>query len=378
MDFIVTKEQKQMQKAAREFLKKECSSEIVRELEQSETGFSDRIWNKMAELDWMALIVPEEYDGVGGNLIDLILMLEEMGRACLPGPFFSTVVVGGMGIARFGSDVQKKSCLPRIADANMKVTLALSEPGSTRWDPFMISVTAQQEGSGYILNGTKLFVPDAHIADHAICVARTSGSGNDRSGITLFIVDLKSDGISMTPLKTVGGDRQYEVVFKDAGVEAIDILGEVNKGSDCLEYILNCAAVCKSAEMVGGAQNVLEMASDYAKERSQFGKQIGSFQAIQHHCADMLIVLEGARFMTYKAAWLLDNEESCDKEIAIAKAWTSDAYRQIVALGHQVQGGAAFMEEHDMQLFSRRAAAAAVAYGDADFHRERVARALGL
>lgn len=378
MDFIITKEQKQMQKAAREFLKKECSSEFVRELEQTDTGFSDRLWKKMAELDWMALVIPEEYNGVGGSLIDLILMLEEMGRACLPGPFFSTVVIGGLGITEFGSDFQKKTYLSKIADANMKVTLALSEPGSTRWDPFVISLDAHQEETGYVLNGVKLFVPDAHVADHMICVARTSGTGNDRSGITLFLVDLASTGISMKPLKTIAGDRQYEVTFANVIVDSESILGELDKGADCLEFMLKCAAVCKSAEMVGGAQKVLEMASDYAKERRQFGKKIGSFQAIQHHCANMLIALEGARFMTYKAAWLLGNAESCDKEIAIAKSWTSDAYRQIVALGHQVQGGAAFMEEHDMQLFSRRAAAAAVAYGDASFHREKVAQALGL
>jgi alkylation response protein AidB-like acyl-CoA dehydrogenase len=378
MDFIITKEQKQMQKAAREFLKKECSSEFVRELEESEIGFSDRLWKKMAELDWMALVIPEEYEGVGGNLMDLILMLEEMGRACLSGPYFSTVVTGGLGITEFGSDFQKKTYLSKIADARMKVTLALSEPGSTRWDPFMISLNAQQEGSGYVLNGIKLFVPDAHVADYAICVARTSGSGNDRSGITLFLVDLGSTGISMKPLKTIAGDKQFEVTFANVIVDDKSILGELNRGGDCLEFLLNSAAVCKSAEMVGGAQKVLEMASDYAKVRSQFGKQIGSFQAIQHHCANMLIALEGARFMTYKAAWLLDNAEPCNKAIAIAKSWTSDAYRQIVALGHQVQGGAAFMEEHDMQLFSRRAAAAAVAYGDSHYHREKVAQALGL
>ena len=378
MDFIITKEQKQMQKAAREFLKKECSSEFVRELEESEIGFSDRLWKKMAELDWMALVIPEEYEGVGGNLIDLVLMLEEMGRACLSGPFFSTVVTGGMGITKFGSDLQKKTYLSKIADARMKITLALSEPGSTRWDPFMISLNARQEGSGHILNGIKLFVPDAHVADYVICVTRTSGSGNERSGITLFLIDLGSTGISMKPLKSIAGDKLFEVTFANVIVDEKSILGELDKGGDCLEFLLNCAAVCKSAEMVGGAQKVLEMASDYAKERSQFGKQIGSFQAIQHHCANMLIALEGARFMTYKAAWLLDNAEPCKKEIAIAKSWTSDAYRQIVAIGHQVQGGAAFMEEHDMQLFSRRAAAAAVAYGDSSYHREKVAQALGL
>ncbi|MGB9498360.1 MAG: acyl-CoA dehydrogenase family protein [Dissulfuribacterales bacterium] len=378
MDFIITKEQKSMQKAAREFLKSECTSEFVREMEKSEKGYTSELWRKMGELDWMALSIPEEYGGVGGALIDLILMMEEMGRVCAPGPFFSTIVLGGFSLSKYGTEEQKKRILPKIANAETIMTLALTEPEMSKYDPYLISVGAVSEGDDFVIDGIKLFVPDAHVADIIICAARTSGRSYDREGITIFMVDAKSPGIELSPLKTIGGDKQFEVIFNKVKVSKSNILGSLDQGGAVLKDILKYAAICKCAEMVGGAQKVLEMASAYAKERRQFGKQIGSFQAIQHHCANMLIDLEGSRYITYKAAWMLGNKLPCDREISIAKAWVSDSYKKIVALGHQVQGGSAFMEEHDMPLYSRRAAAAMVAFGDAGYHREKVACFMGL
>ena len=378
MDFTITKEQKSMQKAAREFLKSECTSEFVREMEKTEKGYTTELWRKMGELDWMALSIPEEYDGVGGELIDLILMMEEMGRVCAPGPFFPTIVLGGFSLAGYGTEEQKKRILPQIANAEIKMTLAHTEPEMSKYDPYLISVGAVPEGDDFIIDGIKLFVQDAHVADTIICAARTSGQNRDRDGITIFMVDARSPGIELSPLKTIGGDKQFEVIFKKVKVSKSNILGGLNQGSVLLKDILKYAAICKCAEMVGGAQKVMEMASAYAKERRQFKKQIGSFQAIQHHCANMLIDLEGSRYITYKAAWMLGNNIPCDREISIAKAWVSDSYRKIVALGHQVQGGSAFMEEHDMPLYSRRAAAAIVAFGDAGYHREKVACLVGL
>ncbi|MGD9973900.1 MAG: acyl-CoA dehydrogenase family protein [Desulfatirhabdiaceae bacterium] len=378
MDFIISKAQQSMQKSAREFLKARCTSEYVREMEENDTGYTPDFWQKMAELDWMALIVPEEYDGLGSNFFDLVLMMEEMGRACLPGPFFSTVVLGAISTMLYGTDKQKDMYLRPIASAQTVMTLAFAEPATTIYDPCSISATAVAQDCHYVISGTKLFVSDAHVADTMICAVRTSGKMNDRNGISLFLVDTKLSGIHISPLKTIGGDKQFEVVFHDVKVPKDCILGQQDAGGEQLDRILQYAAVCKCAEMVGGAEKVLEMAAAYAKERKQFGKPIGCFQSIQHHCANMLMDLDGSRYITYKAAWLLGNHIDCEKEVAIAKAWVSDAYKKITALGHQIQGGAAFMKEHDMQLFSRRAMAAAVAFGDAAFHRNRVARSLGL
>jgi alkylation response protein AidB-like acyl-CoA dehydrogenase len=378
MDFILTREQKSMQKAAREFLKAECASDFVRAMEADDTGCTPEFWRKMTQLDWMALTVPVQYEGVGGSLIDLVLMLEEMGRACVPGPFFSTVVLGITAIVECGSDSQQQELLPKIADGQLVLSLALTEVGTTRWNPNLITVDAAADSDGYVINGTKLFVADAQAADYIICVARTAGGRADPTGITLFLVDARTAGIELKPLKTIGGDKQFEIEFKNVRVRNENILGRLDQGGSHLKRILQVAAVGKCAEMVGGAARVLEMSSAYAKERQQFGKPIGSFQAVQHHCANMLIDLEGSRYITYKAAWMLDNRLACDKDVAIAKAWVSEAYKKTAALGHQVQGGAAFMAEHDMSLFSRRAAAAAVTYGDAGHYREVIAGLIGL
>jgi alkylation response protein AidB-like acyl-CoA dehydrogenase len=378
MDFIITKEQQRMQKAAREMLKAKCTQEFVCEMEKDEKGCTSELWRQMGELDWTALIIPEEYDGVGAGFFDLVLMMEELGRACAPGPFFSTVVLGALSLIEFGTPDMKRRWLPKIARADTILTLALSEPQTFQWDPYLISTAATAQGDGYRISGVKLFVPEAHVAEHIICAARTSGLPSDTQGITLFLVNAKEPGIVIQPLKTIAGDKQFEVAFENVSVRATDVIGELNHGGEHLDRILQYAAICKCAEMVGGAGKVLEMSAAYAKERKQFGKPIGSFQAIQHHCANMLIGLEGSRYITYKAAWMLGEKIPCAREVSVAKAWVSDMYRNVVALGHQVQGGSAFMEEHEMPLFSRRAAAAAVAFGDARYHRRVVARALGL
>ena len=377
MDFNLTEEQKILQKTARDFLGAECPSAFVREMETDEKGYTSELWNKMAELGWMALVIPEEYEGVGGTLLDLTIMLEEMGGACLPGPFFPTAI-SCLGIMEAGDEGQMKEFLPRIGAGELILTLALTEPLNTRYDPFLIATRAERKEDHYVINGTKLFVPDAHVADDFICVARTSGEPGSKEGITLFLVDSKSSGIQLTPMKTFAGDKQFEVVFDAVKVPEGNILGQLNQGGIHLEPILQKAAVCKCAEMVGGAQKVLDMATEYAKEREQFGRPIGSFQAVQHHCSNMLMDIEGGRFITYKAAWMLSRNIPCAKQVATAKAWVSEAYKRVAGLGHQVLGATGYMIEHDMTLYSRRAKLAEVAFGDANFHREAVAFELGL
>jgi len=378
MDFVITKEQTRIRKAAREFLKAKFNSDFIREMEKDEKGYTPQTWKKMGELDWMALIIPEAYDGVGGSLLDLVLLLEEFGWAGAQGPFFATVVFGGFGIARYGNEEQKQAYLPKIANGKMIVSMALEELETTQYNPYLVSTVATLRTGNYSLSGRKLFVPYANSANILICAARTSGKAHDKQGLSLFLVDMSLPGIEIEPLQTIGGDKQFEVVFNDVVVDETALLGLADNGGEYIDGMLNYAVVCKCAEMVGGAQRVLEMSADYAKIRKQFGKPIGSFQAIQHHCANMLIKLEGSRYITYKAAYLLENDEPYEMVLAAAKAWGSDSVREITALGHQVQGGSAFMEEHDMPLFSRRAAAAAVTFGDATYHRKKVLDALGL
>lgn len=375
MDLGLSEEQEMLRKMARDFLANECPKTLVRQMEEDEKGYSPELWAKMAGQGWLGLPFPEKYGGVGYSFLDLSVLLEEMGRACLPGPFFSTVVLAGYAILEAGSEEQKKKLLGAIAQGKLVATLALTEP-SASYDPKDIKVKATARADGYVINGTKLFVPDANTAGCMVVVARTSGRGNQ--GITLFLVDPKAPGVSITQLKAIASDKLCEVTFKNVKVGNDAVLGQVGQGWPVIEKVLQRAAVAKSAEMVGGAQQVLEMTVNYAKERVQFGRPIGSFQAIQHHCANMAIDVDGSRFISYQAAWMLSEGLPCTKEVAMAKAWTSDAYRRITALGHQVHGGIGFTKDHDMQLYYRRAKAAEVTFGDADFHRDVVAREIGL
>ncbi len=375
MDLGLSEPQEMLRKIARDFLATECPKSLVREMEEDEKGYPPQLWQNMAELGWMGLPFPEEYGGTGGDFLDLAVLLEETGRACLPGPFFSTVVLGGLTILNAGSEEQRKEFLPQIADGKVIMTLALTEPGGT-YDAASITVEAVPDKEQYVISGTKLFVPDAHVADWIICVARTGKGSNPEEGITLFLVNRDSQGMTCELLSSLAKDRQCEVVFNGVEVAAKNILGQPDGGWDVVRKLLQRAAVAKSIEMVGAAQQVLEMTVDYAKERVQFDRPIGSFQAVQHHCANMAIAVDSARYLAYQAAWKVTEGLPCDMEVAAAKAWTSDASRQVASLGHQVHGAIGFTLDHDMQLYSRRAKAAEVAFGDADSHRERLAQML--
>ena len=365
-----------LRKLARDFFINECPKSLVREMMKDERGYPQELWRKMAELGWMGLVLPEEYGGSGGVFLDLAVLLEEMGRACLPGPFFSTIVLGGLTILKAGNDVQKQKLLPKIAHGDSIVTLALTEP-SAKYTPNGITVKAAKQNGEYVINGVKLFVPDAHVANHIICAARTKEGATDE-GITLFIVAADTPRLSCRHLLTIAGDKQCEVVFNKVRVPQGSILGEKEQGWKYIKEILHHAAVGKCAEMVGIAQQAMEMAVSYAKERIQFGRPIGSFQVLQHYCADMATYVDSCRFITYKTAWMLSEGIPCQKEVAIAKAWVSYACRKTTALAHQVHGTISFTDEHDLPLYFKRAKAWELAYGDDYFHREVVAQEMGL
>ena len=374
MDFNFSEEQEMLRKFARDFLNAECPTSLVKELEQrgGERGYPEELWHKIADLGWIGLPFPEQYGGGGGSFFDLALLLEEMGRACFPGPYFSSVVLGGTAIMEGGSEQQKKELLPKMADGSCIFTLAFTE-ASAKYSPDSITAEATKQEGCYVLKGRKLFVPDANVADQIIFAAK-AGEGD----ITLFLVDAKSQGIRFTPLRTMVGDKQFEVVFDKVEVPQAAILGGVNRGGEILGKVLERATVAKCAEMVGGAQRVLEMSADYVKTRVQFDRPIGSFQAIQHHLANMLIDVMGARWITYQACWMLSENLPCKLEVSAAKAWTSEAYRRVTALGQQVHGGVAFIITHDMPLYFKRAKQWEPLFGDADFHREMVAKQLGM
>jgi alkylation response protein AidB-like acyl-CoA dehydrogenase len=370
MDYALTEQQEILKKSAREFLTAECPKSLVRQMFEDEKGFPPNLWKKMAELGWPCLVFPEEYGGGGASFIDLCVLIEETGRFLLPGPLLSTLI-GGLAILEAGNEEQKKRLLPKIASGEAVATLAFTEPSAV-YTSDGIATIATEKGKNYILNGTKLFIPDAHVADHIVCVARIGKTEN----IATFVVNAKSKGLSLTPLRTMARDKEFEVKLENVEVPGENVLGKLEDGWTAIEKVLQKAAIAKSAEMLGEAQQILELTVDYVKERKQFGVPVGSFQAVQHHMANMLTNLEGARFLIYQAAWRLSEGLPCDKEVAMAKAWASDGLNRVAALGHQCIGGVALMEDHDLPLYMRRIKQDETTFGDAIFHREKLARQL--
>jgi alkylation response protein AidB-like acyl-CoA dehydrogenase len=381
MDLGLSEEQEMLKNFARDFLEKECPEKLVRDMEEDEKGYSPELWQKMAEQGWQGLVVPPEYGGSGMTFLDLIILVEEFGRALVPGPFIPTVIGGAIPILEMGSEEQKKEFLPKLAAGEMIMTLALTEP-TARFDPEGVELEAKAAGDSFILNGTKLFVRDSHVSDYMVVAARTSGGkkgAKPEDGITLFLVDSRAPGITHTLLKTIASDRQTEVKFENVKVPKGNVLGQVDKGWEPLKKVMLKATVGECAYLVGLAQMDFEISVNYAKERVQFGRPIGAFQAIQHKCADMVTDVDGARFIMYKAAWSVsENEPDAEMDVHMAKAWCSEATRRVVAHGQQIHGGIGFTKDYKLQLYFRRQKAAELAWGDADYHRELVADGLKL
>jgi len=371
MNLALSEEQEMLKTMARDFLADKLPKATVKEIEESEEGYSAELWKEMAGLGWMGLAFPEKYGGSDMSFLDLAMLLEEMGRACLPGPYFSTVVLSGFTILDIGTDEQKAEYLPKISSGEAIFTLALTEP-SASYEESGIETKAAAEGDGYAISGTKLFVPDANVADYMLVAAKTG------KGITLFIVDAKSPGISTNVLKSIANDKLCEVVFDKVKVAKDNVLGELNQGWKEIERIIQRAAVGKCCEMTGCIQQALDMTVEYAKDRKQYGRPIGSFQVIQHYCADMVTDVDGTRLSTYQAAWMLSEGLPCTQEVAIAKAWAGEACQRVMALAHQIHGAIGVTIDHDLQYYTRRSKAAEVSFGDAGYHREVVAKEMGL
>jgi alkylation response protein AidB-like acyl-CoA dehydrogenase len=380
MDFGFSDEQEMLRQIARDFLAENCPMTFVRQMMEDETGYAPELWKKMADLGWLGLAFPEEYGGQGLGFVDLTVILEEMGAALLPSPFLSTVLLAGQTILLGGSEAQKHAYLPKIADGSVLATLALTE-ASGRFDAEGIAeVKAVPEGDGFRLTGTKLFVPDAHISDVMVVAARTKDAGDKSFGISLFVLDANTPGVSVTLLKTMDQTRkQCEVVLDHVSVGRDRLLGQVDMGWPILRKALTIATAALCAEMVGGAQRVLEMSVNYAKERVQFGRPIGSFQAIKHKCAEMMLQVESAKSAAYYAAWAVDEDvPEVPLAVSMAKAYCSDAYRYTAGEGIQVHGGIGFTWEHDMHLYFKRAKYCECTFGDATHHRELVAQEVNL
>jgi alkylation response protein AidB-like acyl-CoA dehydrogenase len=369
-------DQMEITRQARRFMENECPMEYVREMFEDPRGFTNDAWKKMVDMGWTAMLLPEAYGGLDMDLMDLCVIFEEMGRSVTPGPLFSTVLLAAETVKAAGDEKQKEKYLTGIAEGELRGTLALSEPDGGA-DLGYVRLEARAEGDGFLLNGTKLFVPDAHTADFLIVAART-GEGDDRGGgISLFLLDSGAEGLSISLLPTMDSTRKLcAVELKDVSVRQEDMLGKQGRGWGYLQTSLRRAQVGLCAESVGGAERCMRIATEYAKERIQFDQPIGAFQAVKHRCAQMFLEVESARSLLYWAAWTQDNGDS--KEAALsasaAKVYCAENFKNVACAAIQVLAGTGFTWEHDLHFFLKRAKANEVMMGDPVYHREEIAR----
>ena len=370
MNFAFTEEQEELRSFIRSFMEEKSAEATVRELMETDDGYDAAVWSQMAEqLGLQSMIIPEEYGGQGFGYVELGIALEEMGRSLLCAPFFSTVVLAGNAIIHSGNEDAKAALLPGIADGSTIATMALAE-ASGRWDAEGITVEASGTGDGATITGEKMFVTDGGTANLFVVAARAEG------GIHLYTVDGDATGLSRENLSTMDQTRKQARITFD-GTPASHLC-DTNDFS-YIAQILDLAAVALANEQVGGAQFVMDMAVQYAKDRVQFGRPIGSFQAIKHKCADMLLEVESAKSAAYYAAWCASEmNDELPSVASLAKAYCSEAYFHCAAENIQIHGGIGFTWEHPAHLYFKRAKSSELMFGDPAYHRELLAQRIGL
>jgi alkylation response protein AidB-like acyl-CoA dehydrogenase len=374
MNFGFTEEQELLRKTARDFLAEHAAMQHVREYLEGPQRYSRELWKRMAELGWLGLAFPESVGGAGLSMVELSIVLEELGRTLAPVPFLPTQLAG-FSVLEAGDEAQRQQWLPDLCSGRAIATLAITEERGSE-EPDAIACTATRAGAGWQLRGRKLFVPDADVADWFVVVARIDAG----PGLGMFCVPRGAAGVSIEGLRSMDALRQLQRIEFDATpLPETALLGGDRDVWPKLARVLDRGRVMICAEMVGGAEKCLEDSVRYAKERIQFGKPIGVNQAIKHKCADMLFEVESAKSITYYAAWAAreDNAEA-PLAAAMAKAYVSDAYRHASAENIQIHGGVGFTWEYDCHLYFKRAKSDEVWLGDGNLHRERVAQLLNL
>jgi alkylation response protein AidB-like acyl-CoA dehydrogenase len=376
MELDFSADQEMLRQSFVRFLEKETSLQQVKEWIAGEKGYPAHLWKEMGNLGWLGLHFDEEYGGSNLGFLDLFILFEELGASLMPGPFLSSAVLSGMLVDGFGHEAFKAALLPPLVRGDTILTTGfLNERGQFAGQAPGVEAREGPDGT-YRLSGVALLVPYAHVADRILCLARTSDASG--GGSTLFITRGDSDNIHIARLDAVSLEKQFAVSFENALVSGEDIIGDAGKGSAYLSDVFDKVGVLKCGEMVGGMRRVLDMTVAYAKERRQFGRPLGSFQIVQHYCADMAAHAETSRLMARQAASLLSAGSSCKKEVAAAGAWCGEAYKKMTWLAHEIHGGIGFTEEYDLHLFYRHAKEAELLFGDARRHRSKVADEMGL
>jgi alkylation response protein AidB-like acyl-CoA dehydrogenase len=376
MDVLLNEDEEMLQASAREFFEQECPTSLVRDMEADDLGYPPDLWRNIASLGWLGYALSPAYGGEGASLQHVGLLAEEIGRAAAPLPFLSTLVPA-LTLAESGSETQCQEILPRVARGELLLTWALTER-DPRCRPETVHTAAVLDGGQYVINGTKLFVDNFNVADLCLLVCRTAQASSAESGISLFLLETRSPGITHTSLPTLAGDRQSQVTLEQVRVPVANLVGEVDQGWPIVERMLERATALLCAQIVGATRKAVDMAVDYAKWRVAFGRPIGAFQAIQHMCADMVTWVDGARLLTYEALWKLSQGLPAGIEVATAKAFCNERCQAALRHANQIHGGVAQITEFDLNLWYRRAAAWTMKLGTTFEHRKRIAQALDL
>jgi alkylation response protein AidB-like acyl-CoA dehydrogenase len=375
MALVLNEEQSMLRDSARGLISDKAPVSHLRQLRDSKDadGFSRELWRSFAEMGFSGLLVPDEFGGSGLGCVEAGVVMEEIGRTLMPSPFLSTAVLAASALQRGGSAAQKSEHLPRIADGSLLAALAIDEGAKHR--PLQTKMQAVRSGNGFKLNGAKAFVVDGHTADLLIVAARSAGSPGERDGLTLFLVDPKSKGIETEHTAMVDSHNAARIVFDNVEVNADGVLGEVDQGGALLEGILNIGRGAVASEMVGVSEEVFGRTVGYLKERKQFGKLIGEFQALQHRAAHLYVEIEITRAAVLKALQTLDGDfENAGAAVAVAKAKAGSTTTLAVQEGVQMHGGMGMTDQFDIGFFMKRARVCQELFGDSNFHADQLAR----
>ena len=374
MDVLLTDEEKMVVSSAREFLEGECSTALVRAMEEDAQGFPPALWKNCAEMGWTGMCLPEVYGGQDLPLVYLGLVLQEVGRALAPVPLHSTVVAS-IALARAGTAQQKQSILPGVSEGHTILTWCFTEQ-DPRFLPETIHTTAIEDGDDFVINGAKLFVDFFAASTYCLVACRTGAASDSSAGLSLFIIDSNAQGVSHVPLRTLAKDQQCEVLLNQVRVPKTSLVGGLNQGWPVMQEMLDLATVLLCTQMLGATRMDAEMAIDHAKFREAFGQPIGAFQSIQHTCADMIIAIDAGELLAYEALWKMDHGMPAQVEVSQAKAFCNEKCLAVVRNSQSIHGGIGFMMEFDLHLWYRRVTAWTMRLGTSFEHRERIAHAL--
>jgi alkylation response protein AidB-like acyl-CoA dehydrogenase len=375
LDLNHTQFDEMLKQSAMDFMRRDAPKLVVEELLDTDTGFTSRIWKKITDMGWLGIVIPEDYGGTGSRLTSAGVLFESLGTGPLPGPYFSSSILCSQVLLEAGSEEQKKQMLPEVAEGRVILALALTEPEYS-WEPRSVSTTAESRGAEFILNGRKLFVYDASAATHFIVAASAGGGGDLPGSMSLFLVDCRTEGLSVRRMPGFLSGRAFEVKLDAVGVPKSALLGTVNDGWRHLQTAMLRSIPVICAYKAGGCQAVFDMALEYSRTRIQFGQPIGRFQRVQDIIIEMLNHLDGARWTTYEALWKLDEGRPAEESVHLAKSVSSEGYWQICTLGHQVFSGLSYSMEHPLSFHTRTSRHLYNYLGDPSFHQRKLGKLL--